>query len=54
VIREEMQSFLSGLELEDENFRRKMEFIRKMSDLVNREGFLIVKEKKNSDTLTFP
>jgi len=45
VIKEEMQSFLSGLELEDENFRRKMEFIRKMSDLVNREGFLIVKEK---------
>ncbi len=45
VIREEMQSFLSGLELEDENFKRKIEFLREMSELVNREGFLIVREK---------
>ncbi len=44
IIREEVSLFLGGIQTEMENLRKKVEFISEISNIVNKDGILIVKE----------
>lgn len=46
IIREEFSLFLGGIQSDKESIARKIEFIKEMSNIVNKEGIIIVRDRK--------